>query len=845
MSAKDSSNESVKQLFLNLMHADTEEDVVRILKQSGYWNDKKVWRYYGDNENNFSTIGNQQSRPDAAIVEKLINSVDHRLLNECFVRGIDPEGSLAPQSIIEAVANFFEAGHGVNSSIAGRIRNWSTSKRTEVARGITFVATGATAQTGNPSFTISDSGEGQTPEKMPETLVSLARSNKLRIPFVQGKFNMGGTGVLKFCGTHNLQLIVSRRNPEILSGKLEHTSDLQWSFTIVRREDPEGNRRSSVYTYLAPLRSNQRPREGGVLRFDAGSLPIFPNGREPYGKDSKHGTLIKLYEYRATGLKTNILRKDGMLSRIDLLLPDVALPIRFHECRPGYKGHAGSFETTLTGLCVRLDDDKAENLEIGFPTSCPMSVSGQQMTATIYAFKKGKADTYRKTEGIIFAVNGQTHGYLTLDFFRRKAVGLSYLADSILVIVDCTNLSGRAREDLFMNSRDRLSYAPLRYEIEDALEDLLKHHDGLKALRERRRSEEIESSLKDSKPLADILESIFKHSPTLSELFLLGKRLPNPFKALKAKAEEKPFQGRRFPTYFKFRGKDYGAELERDCHINMRCRVTFETDAVNDYFSRKVERGSFSLFILTDKTRVLVEDYTLNLQDGVASLNLRLPAEAQIGSTLRLSAEVKDPSRLESFENSFVVHVKEAVEPTSSKKGNRTKPPSEKPGEDRDFPAGIQLPNRIRVTESDWNKHDPPFDQYTALRIKHAGALNGDKEDSNDGKDVYDFFINLDNIHLKRYLKYELKSGQHEDVVQTRFEIGLMLVGLALIHRAAQQKNAPHAEGDEQEQEAFSVEDQANQVTGALAPFLLPMIDALGALESEELHVAHASGEAT
>jgi hypothetical protein len=43
------------------------------------------------------------------------------------------------------------------------------------------------------------------------------------------------------------------------------------------------------------------------------------------------------------------------------------------------------------------------------------------MTATIYAFKKGKAETYRKHEGIIFTQNGQTHGHLTPDFYTRNS----------------------------------------------------------------------------------------------------------------------------------------------------------------------------------------------------------------------------------------------------------------------------------------------------------------------------------------------------------------------------------------------------------------------------------------
>src|SRR5260370_14375377 len=105
---------------------------------------------------------------------------------------------------------------------------------------------------------MSDCGEGQTPERMPETLLSLTKSNKLRIPFVQGKFNMGGTGILKFCGRHNLQLVLSRRDQKILPNGAAK-SECQWGFTVVRREDPTEVSRSSVYTYLAPLDPENNP----------------------------------------------------------------------------------------------------------------------------------------------------------------------------------------------------------------------------------------------------------------------------------------------------------------------------------------------------------------------------------------------------------------------------------------------------------------------------------------------------------------------------------------------------------------------------------------------------------
>lgn len=838
-------NKQAKEQCLALMHADTEEEVITLLKTAGFWDDDKVWRFYSDYENNYNNIGNQQSRPDAALVEKLVNSVDARLMNECLVRGLDPESPEAPQTIREAVARFFDDEIKPNSVTAGLISEWPNSKRTEIARGITLTATGFGAREGNPSLTISDIGEGQTPEKMPQTFLSLTGSNKLRIPFVQGKFNMGGTGVLKFCGRHNLQLIVSRRNPKILKGKFENKSDSQWGFTVVRRENPDGGRRSSRYFYLAPLGAEEKPGVGGVLRFSADAMPIFPEGRKPYARNSEWGTLIKLYEYAATGFKSNIIfSSGGLLSRMDLLLPDVALPIRLHECRTGYKGHEGSFETSLIGLGVRLADNRGENLEEGFPSSCPMSAAGEQMTATIYAFKKGKAETYRKNEGIIFTQNGQTHGYLTPDFFRRKSVGLSYLSNSILVLVDCSKFTGRAREDLFMNSRDRLSGGDLRMAIEHALEDMLRHHEGLRALKERRRREEIASKLDDSKPLEDILESLLKHSPTLSALFLKGSRLSNPFKTIKVRAEEKPFEGERYPTYFKFRGKEYGAVLRKECHIDLRCRISFETDAANDFFSRDVDPGEFALYRVVGDDRHPVADYVgPNLQNGAATLSVQLPVNCREGDTLEYVASVTDRTRVEPFENSFVIYVK-GVSEGKGTGGGRRKTPAKEEGQEREAQVGISLPDITKVYEAEWENHSPPFDKYTALRIKHAGT-SGENGNGDGGQDVYDFFVNMDNF----YLNLELKSvGREAEMVRARFMYGLVLLGLALLQQEAQnnvgKKSPDDAEGDEHRGEE-NIEDRVEKFSKAVAPILLPMIESLGALELEEGVATMASGEAT
>jgi hypothetical protein len=826
----------IKELCLALMRADTEGQVIRLLKEAGYWDDSSVWRFYGDYENNFNTIGNQQARPDAALVEKLINAVDAHLMSEALIRGIDPEGPDAPPTIRDAVALFFEKSGSSLSRVAGRIREWGDTKRTEVARGITLCSTGGKPPY-NPSFSVTDCGEGQMPRMMPETLLSLNKSNKLRISFVQGKFNMGGTGVLKFSGHYNLQLVVSRRNPKIINRGTTNPSDNEWGFSIVRREDPSGNRRSSVYTYLAPNKGSDGL--GKVLSFPSDSMPIFPDGKEPYKKESQWGTLIKLYEYNLPN-RSHILMKDGLMGRVDLLLPEIALPIRFHECRD-YRGHSGSAETTLTGLTVRLEDDKAQNLEDDFPSSCSIRASGQEMTATIYAFKKGRADTYRKNEGIIFVLNGQTHGHLTQDFFRRKNVGLSYLADSLLVVVDCSKFDGRAREDLFMNSRDRLSGGPLRDAVEGELEKVLKDHTGLRALKERRRREEVESKLDNSKPLEHILQSLLKQSPTLSELFLKGTRISTPFKTIQAQSADKKFVGQRFPSYFKFKGKGYGQALQRDCHINMRSRIIFETDAENEYFSREIEPGEFSLLRITD-INVPHENYSVHLQNGIASLNLQLPNDCHVGEHLEFLAITTDRSRIAPFENRFNLGVLEPAQKVGST-GTRRNPPADTSGDEREMSSGITLPKITEVHESEWNAKNPPFDKYTALRIINAGSSE-DGENGIADENVYDFFINMDN----QYLNYELKTvrGQPE-IVRARFKYGMVLIGLALIREESESRETPNEEDTFNDDEGpnVNIEDKVEQVTKAIAPVLLPIIDSLGSLDVEDEQPYQASGEAT
>lgn len=309
---------------------------------------------------------------------------------------------------------------------------------------------------------------------------------------------------------------------------------------------------------------------------------------------------------------------------------------------------------------------------------------------------------------------------------------------------------------------------------------------------------------------------------------------------------ETEFEGKKHPTYFKFKGKEYGRELRRDCRINQRCRIVFETDAANDYFSRAVDPGEFSLFLVAGLERSSVSDYVgPNLQNGVATLTVQLPNNCKVGDFLAFQAVVNDPTKLNPFENKFSIDVKAEALPGGGGGGERHKPPVPEEGAERELPTGINLPNIILINEQDWASQTPPFDKYTALRIGISDSPSGEAENGNgDSHDVYDFKINMDNL----FLKSELKVGGNEvEMIRARWKYGLILIGLALLHDDNQSKKA-RAQSDDtgpEDENVESIETQVERFTRAVSPVLLPMINSLGALEVEEVMAAVSSGEAT
>jgi hypothetical protein len=773
-----------RALFEALLHAESEDDALAVLQASGYLADDRVWRQLGDMENNFSIVGNQHSDPTGALVEKVVNSIDAVLMAGCYRAGIEPEGPEAPQSMTEAVEQFF----GVKEGRLGRVD--SAKELTKLAEAIQLVAVGSKE---NRSYLVIDLGEGQTPDNFPKTFMSPALSNKLRTPFVRGRFNSGGTGVLQFCGTQNLQLVASRRAPEAPAAAEDDSADL-WGFTVVRRIEPAAHerRKNSIYVYLAP--------DGRVPRFKADAVMALPGetkgkrAPEPYAAPLTHGSIIKLYNYQwsARSIATTEARFE-----LEKYLHAPCLPFRISETRSGYS--ANYYKTTVAGVWAAIESAAADpdnpRVEQGFPFQATLPLAGIGTLTYRVAVFAPEVKPRRIPKGVFFDVAGQAQGSLPADFISRR-LGFEFLRNHMLVSVDCSNMLTRARDDLFMASRDRLRRNPVYDQVTEELERYLKVHPGLRALNAARLNKAIEKGLSSEEDIVSTLNQLLKQDPGLRRLFNLGDRLVSTV----GPTETKPFVGQRFPTYFRL--AQGGESLNKTCPVNRTVRIEFLTDAANDYFERADSPGWFALA----PDGALAHE---SLWNGVWRVSLKAPPSAKVGDQVTVKVAVSDLEREGTGRGPYEATVKlTIVKEEIGDKPPGPKPPRPGPGPKKKQQPELGLPEVFEVRKDNWEDYDPVFTSLEAMRVIKNPETDG-----------YLYVLNLDNS----YLLTDLRSlGENDKALATYwFKWGLLLCALGTMQHQVRLKEA--ADGAEPNG-ALDPLDATNIVLGGVSTVIIPVI---------------------
>ncbi len=587
------------ELLQSLIAAQSEDHVSGFVQSEPVLASEANWRPYGGP--NYAGIFFNQPNPVSALADKIINCIDARLMRECLAQGIDPEGKAAPSTMRDGVARFF----GVKAGDFGEV---SERRRRELAEGIIVAADGSREQ---PNFLLIDQGEGQLPEKFPDTFLSLMKGNKQKIPFVQGQFNMGGIGVLPYAGERGYQLIASRRAPELTRGTRG------WGFTLLRHHAALPGQKSSFWEYCVDER-------GRIFEASSQSLDVLPVG----SLDS--GTLIKFWSYDLpTSVRTNVTL--DMWRELNRKLWAPALPLLLWEKRD-YRGHSPT--KLLLGNSVRIQVDDREWLEPRMPITIRATLGALGLRKIeVFVFKIGyrKSDYSSQDEAIIFTVNGQAHASIGRGFLKAPTrANLGWLYDYMLVHIDCTDVPVSVWERIFQASRDRMFDGSQKKEIEEALAEALAHHEGLRRLDDARRIQLLEDKTSDERVM-QVIGRLLAANKDLRQYLIAGGRFVSREEPGEVPVDK--FVGRRIPTFLRFRGQRPEEGWTKQVPANSFARMTLETDAQDDYLDRK---GADSGRLVYNPT--LVKDY--HLFSGRLTLKVAPPAGARPGERIPLTIEM-------------------------------------------------------------------------------------------------------------------------------------------------------------------------------------------------------------
>jgi hypothetical protein len=660
-----------RTLFLQLARETDERVVATVISGCAA---TLSWHPMGGTENNYGVIENQQASPVAALIEKLTNSIDARLMRLCQESGCDPKGASAPPNMSAAIELFFNGAH----------KTWYLPPpRRKEAEAIQMVASGNTKQ---PCLLIYDDGEGQHPDDFEATFLSLLRGNKNEIPFVQGKYNMGGTGALVFCGSLRYQLIGSKR--------FDGTGD--FGFTLVRKhplsEDEAKTKKNTWYEYL---------------KID-GQIPRFPITELDVGLVNRKfttGTIIKLFDYQLPPGTRGALPQEPRRA-IDQYLFEPALPIYLVDTPERYPNNK-VLEMDTFGLKRRLERDDNKHVEHKFSVEEVDHDIGK-MKITCYVFrakvdkrtvKETREDIQREyfhdNMAVLFSLNGQVHGSFTSEFITRT-LKMPLLKHHLLIHVDCTELSYAFRSELFMASRDRMKSGEETGEIRKRIANALLKSELAEIHKQRQNTISVEGG--DAK---DLLKAFSKDLPFNKELMRLlnqtfkieqhdsPKEKPEKPEKPKAVKTKEPFEPKRYPSFFKLKG---GAGTDGQTFFTIpesgEKTIQFSTDVENNYFDRSDDPGDLKVTILQIKRNEtvggnkppvegeptkLLDIRKASPKDGTIRIGLGATDDVKAGDEIEIQATLGGP---EDFDHRFWLKV---VQPQPKQKEVEKDEPTEEP----------------------------------------------------------------------------------------------------------------------------------------------------------------------
>lgn len=696
--------------------------------------------------------------------------VDAVLMKHALLKGIDPRGKDAPRTMHQAVDVLIKPLHG------GKLTNLDPNDpwlRQFAQSNLVIGVTGArTRRTGLPCYTFVDNGEGQNPAVFESTFLSLSSGNKSDIPFVQGKYNMGSSGVLSYCGQRKFKLIVSRR----------YDGKGPWGFTLLRKRPGGG----------MPVAEYFVPSGGKVPTFQEDALFPFRkgDGRRYDGVHLTTGTVIKLYDYQIGSRFSGGFR--GSREALNENLVETILPFRildFRQTPDPKRGGDRAEGIDPRGFCgmefllLRShregDNDEDEDEAAGTGRIAVGSIKSPELgdieISAIRLKRKLPGWLHVSNNRVFHAVNGQvqfkqTRGYLS------TTCGFPALKDRVVIVIDASNLTFDAHNEIWKGDREHVRDTTIGERYKDTVTAIIKESKALLDLQNEVALEELQQAVKSERN--DLFQKLVNSDRNLAAL--LTSRDPVitlPTAGGTGNGTEPghgEFTGKYSPTRLRFEGsvRDRGLDLP----INRSRPVVARTDAENGYLQRPDNRGR----LVIDEH--IYERFGIRTQLHNGRLTLYLdPVEGalKVGDRIVLKVGLQDDAMPQAVSDQVTVRIVHVEKMPRKEKKKPTEPKAAEKGRmEGDGESGPThgLPPFVLLTKDGHNvgreETQPWPDGFTEL---DGGLI----EDLGDNGTLYK--INYDNSYHVKY-RMGARGDIARDVVTEKYILGMRILMLGYEH---------------------------------------------------------------
>lgn len=767
-----------KNVCLNLLAAESEADVQEIVKSVTEMQDGNNWQPLDKRDTNFNVTSNQASDGGKALTELMTNMVDAVLMKHAFQKGIDPKGKDAPRTMYEAVDILVKNLRG------GKLVNLETNDpwlRDFSQKNLVIGITGAKNKNeGLPCYTFVDNGEGQRAENFENTFLSLSAGNKKSINFVQGKYNMGSSGVLRYCGRCWFKLIVSRR----------YDGKSGWAWTLMRRRP--GNSDSMPVAEYFIL--------GGAKIPSFNSDFIYPfrtmTGKSYDGLMLKTGTIVKLFDYQ---VGSKFLGFKGARETLNENLVETILPFRLLDFRQlpkdkkaleaaqkrGGERAEGIDPRPFYGMeFLLLRSHKEEEIEGEEEAAADenkifvgnfkdkeigtVSVSAIPLKRTIPGWLRPPRNINR----VFHTVNGQVQFKQTRGYLNQ--CGFPALKDRVVIVVNASDLTFFGHNEVWKGDREHISSTVHGEKYKDAVTTVIKESIALKELQKKIAWEELERASKAESN--ELFQKLVNADQTLAGLLEQRDptiRMPASGGQVGSEASSK-WEGKYSPTYLKLKENHKKGDIE--VPINRTRPVAATTDVENGYLDRADNPG-----------QVIIDDIVRGkfgireqLNDGRLTVYFE-PREnlLSVGEVFTFKISLKDEAMPKAVKSEELV-LRIVNKSTRKRPRPNPRPDSQQPNDSEDNDnkdkskntPSLGLPKCIILTKDGREVKGYETEKWPEDFNELDGGVSKDL-----GEDGIVYKINYDNSY---HLKYRLQQRDDvaREVVSEKYILGMRILML-------------------------------------------------------------------